>query len=147
MEGVDPHAIYPHECFYRSYRYATDPVRLSEKTIRLVHGECVLALGPHAWVELPDGLVFDGVFQQYYRIEDWETEISGRAWYKFTPHAASLILANMPRADDGQCCYQWDAVLNLSRFRGVPLEIDFDMAWDLIVASGIRDEPENHDQP
>jgi hypothetical protein len=145
MEGVQPHAIYPHGCFYRAYRYATDLVRLPERGIRLVHGQCTLALGPHAWVELPDGLVFDGVLQQFYLIEDWEEEILGQAWYKYTPSAAALILANMPVTHDGQRICQWDAELKLPWFSGVPLEIDLDKAWELIVASGIREEANNQD--
>ena len=144
MEGVNPHTVYPHECFYRAFRYATDLDSNLEKGTWLVHGECILASGLHAWVELPDGLVFDGVFQQFYRIEDWEREMFGQAWYKFTPEAATLILANMPETD-GQCSYCWAAELKLPWFRGVPLEIDFDMAWELIVKSGIREKADNQD--
>jgi hypothetical protein len=137
--GVDWDAIYPQECFVRAYHYAVHLDRCCEKGIWLVHGECAMAFGPHAWVELPDGLVFDGVFQQFYRLEDWEAHIRGQAWYKFTPDAAFLIFANMPRTEDGQFIYRWDANLRLPWFTGVPLEIDREKAWSLIVASGIRE--------
>jgi hypothetical protein len=33
MEGVEPHAVYPQDCFYRAYRYATALVRHLEKAI------------------------------------------------------------------------------------------------------------------
>jgi hypothetical protein len=137
--GVDLDAVYPQECFFRAYRYVVHLDRLLEEGIWLVHGECAMAFGPHAWVELPDGLVFDAVLNQFYHLEDWEKHILGTAWYKFTPDAASLIFANMPRTEDGQFIYRWDANLGLPWFTGVPLEIDREKAWLLIVASGIRE--------
>lgn len=139
-KGVEPDDIYPQECFFRAFYYAMHIDRICEKGIWLVHGECGLAFGPHAWVELPDGLVFESVFQRFYRLEDFEKHMLGQAWYKFTPDAAFLIFRNMPRTDDGQFLYQWDVKLNLPWFKGVPLEIDFDKAWSLIVASGLREE-------
>ena len=63
----------------------------------------------------------------------------GRAWYRFTPDAACMIFANMPKTDDGQFMYQWDIALNLPSFRGIPLDIDRRKAWAFIVASGIRE--------
>lgn len=142
LEGVDPHAIYPQECFYRAYCYATDASRYTVKGLWLVHGECAFALGPHAWVELPDGLIFDGVFQQFFRAKDFydRGKLVGQPWYRFTPRAASLIAANMPMTDDGRCSYRWDGKLKLPWITDEPLEIDFEKADELIVASGIRAE-------
>lgn len=140
MKGVDPQAVYPQQCFYQAYKYVTHLDRFLEEGIWLVHGECGLALGPHAWVELPDGLVFDGVFQQSYRIADWNERILGQAWYKFTPTAACIILSNMPQNYDGTYDYRWDIRLKLPWFRGTTLEIDDKQAHALIDASGLRSE-------
>ncbi len=145
LEGVDPAAIYPQECFSRAYRYAVDLCRIEVEGIWLVHGECGLCFGRHAWVELPDALVFDGVFQQFFRIEDWEKHILGTAWYKYTPFAASLISANMPKMDDGTIDMVWDVKLNLPWFRGMAFEIDENKAIELITANGLREEANRQD--
>ena len=148
LEGVEPQAIYPQECFYRAYSYATHLSRFSTKGIWLVHGECGLCFGCHAWVELPDGLVFDGVFQQFYRIEDWEKRILGRAWYKYTPRAAIRISYNMPKTDDGLHRLDgWHKSLKLPFiFAGTDsLEIDDEKAEELIVLNGLRDEADRQD--
>lgn len=144
LDGVYPQDIFPQECFCRAYCYATDLNRFSEKGIWLVHGECAFALGPHAWVEMPDGLIFDGVFQQFFRAEDYADKLLGQPWYKFTPEAAFLIAANMPMTDDGQYFHRWDVKLKLPWYRGVPLEVDFEKAEELIVSSGIRAETIGH---
>ena len=39
LAGVDPNAVYPHECYFRAYRYATHLDRLDESGILLVHGD------------------------------------------------------------------------------------------------------------
>lgn len=140
LVGVDPQALYPQECYYRAYRYATDLTRLSVKGLWLVHGECSLARGCHAWVELPGGLVFDGVLQQFFQITDWEKRFLAQSWYKFTPDAAALISANMPMTEEGEFIHRWDTKLNLPWYRGVPYKIDFDKAMEYITLSGIREE-------
>jgi hypothetical protein len=54
-----------------------------------VLGETSLALGGHAWVELPNGLVFDGVFQRFYRREDYYGEMAhATPWYIYDAIAA-----------------------------------------------------------
>ncbi len=107
-----------------------------------------MCFGCHAWVELPNGLVFDGVFQQFYRIEDWEKYILARAWYKYTPQATLRIYGNMPKLDNGLHNWGgWHIKLNLP-FVWVgdePLEIDDNKAEELIVLNGLRDEANRQD--
>lgn len=140
LVGVEPHSLYPQECFYRAYRYATHIARIAVDGIWLVHGECSLAFGCHAWVELPDGLAFDGVLQQFFRTTDYYGILLGQPWYRFTPDAAALISANMPKTEDGEFIHRWDTELKLPWFRGVVLEIDEPLAGDFLVSSGIREE-------
>jgi hypothetical protein len=89
IEGVERDAIYPQDCFRQAYRYTSNPERLVYGTHRLVHGETSLAFGGHAWVELPNGLVFDGVYQRFYRREDYYGEMAlAKPWYIYEPDAA-----------------------------------------------------------
>ncbi|QDT24348.1 Rho termination factor N-terminal domain-containing protein [Gimesia chilikensis] len=87
-EGVEQDVIYPQDCYLRALKYSTD-VRRYGKSHRLVHGETLLAFGGHAWVELPNGLVFDGVYQRFYRREDYYGEMArATPWYIYEPDAA-----------------------------------------------------------
>jgi hypothetical protein len=136
--GVDEQAIYPRECYARALHYALG-LRQSEGVF-LVHGESVFSLGGHAWVELPDGLVFDAVFEQFYRHEAYYDKniIMARAWYKFTSHAACVIAYNMPETDHDLIPCRWDTRLKLPWISGDPLTIDFAAAIRLFVAAGLR---------
>jgi hypothetical protein len=88
IEGVDVNAIYPRQCYERAYEYAIHESRCLEKH-HFVLGETSLALGGHAWVELPNGLVFDGVFQRFYRREDYYGEMAhATPWYIYDAIAA-----------------------------------------------------------
>ncbi len=134
LEDVDVGAVYPQECYYRAHRYATHPGRM-EEGVFLVHGETGLLFGGHAWVELPDGLVFDGVFQQFYPLDVWDQEAIPHRWYKFTPLAAGIITARLRKTHPG--LYRWDAVLKLPwGDPAKPLVIDGDMANQLLLAQG-----------
>lgn len=91
IEGVDANAIYPRQCYQRAYDYAIHESRCLEKH-HLVHGETRLALGGHSWVELPNGLVFDGVFQRFYRREDYYGEMAhATPWYIYDAIAAHRL--------------------------------------------------------
>jgi hypothetical protein len=134
LEGVDGGAIHPHECYYRAHRYAIHPARFEEGVL-LVHGETGLCFGGHAWVELPDGLVFDGVFQQFYPLAVWDREAIPNRWYKFTPLAVGIITARLRKTHPG--LYRWDTVLHLPWGDPAnPLVIDGDMAHQLLLAQG-----------
>jgi hypothetical protein len=134
LEEVDLSAIYPQECYYRAYRYATHPARMVEG-VYIVHGETSLVFGGHAWVELPDGVAFDGVFQQFYPLDVWDREVHPLRWYKFTPMAADIIVARLRFTHPGMYC--WDAALDLPwGDPSKPLIIDYQMAHNLLVAQG-----------
>jgi len=135
LEGVNRDAIYPQECFYRSFLYALN--HSSVPGVWLVHGQCGLYFGPHAWVELPDGLVFDGVFQQFFRKGDYQQHIHATERFKYTPMAALLIRANMPLLDDGTIMLWWDVTLNLPYCEDVVLEIDEEKALELLAANDL----------
>ncbi|WP_191090666.1 hypothetical protein [Niallia endozanthoxylica] len=65
--------IRPRLCFQQAFRYVANKANI--EGIRLVHGlykpssfdnHC-----DHAWVELPDGTIFDGVLQRFYEKEGY----------------------------------------------------------------------------
>jgi hypothetical protein len=143
-KGTTPDTIYPNECFYRSYQYISElslrPEIIRLEGVYLVHGECILALGPHAWVELPGGLLFDGVRQRFYK----QKAMRLAAWYKYTPDAANLLAANV-------CCIEpaiYAFYLPLKLPWGDPanpIVIDYNKALEYLVSSGIR--PDLADSP
>lgn len=143
-EGTEPDTVYPQKCFYRAYLFCSAlGSRLSDDELNgvyLVHGECCLALGPHAWVELPGDLLFDGVFQRFYRL----SLCDAAAWYKYTPRAADIICANMPvDAKTNMMCYAFYHPLRLPwGDPSNPLIIDYDKAIELLVTSGLRPDLE-----
>jgi hypothetical protein len=63
-----PRRRYPQQCYSKTTKYILDHPQL--EGMRLVHG--VVSHGPHfvpfdhAWVELPGGVVFDGVVQTFF---------------------------------------------------------------------------------
>lgn len=72
--GTRPGKRYWADCYRRASEYvlARDPERglcLPIDGMLLVHGVCGddHVLWAHAWVELPGGIVFDGVRQQFYQ--------------------------------------------------------------------------------
>lgn len=64
-----PRRRYPQQCYPKTLKYALDHPAI--RGLRLVHG--VVSHPPHfvpfdhAWVELPGGVVFDGVVQTFFR--------------------------------------------------------------------------------
>jgi hypothetical protein len=142
-EGTEPSIVYTHECFYRSYLYAEYLfLRLKReelKDVYLVHGECMLAMGPHAWVELPGDVIFDGVLQRFYRLSHVT------AWYKYTPSAATVLACNMPVDAHGQQSYAFYLPLKLPWGNPAnPLIIDDDNVIELLVTSGLRPDLANY---
>lgn len=132
--GTEPSAEYAQECFYRSYMYLCDNRHVaSMDDVYLVHGECTLSLGPHAWVELPGDVMFDGVRQRFYRT----LALKPACWYKYTPRASHLLAANMPGKET--CCYAFYLPLKLPwGDPAKPLVIDSDRALEYLVSSGLR---------
>lgn len=144
-EGTDHATLYPGECFYRSYRYISSlslrvcGARLYDlhRQIWLVHGQ-MTGCG-HAWVELPDNIVFDGAFQRFYHKAPYYETLLIQPWYKYAPHAAVMIAANLPRTPTGLCYYGgWHISLKLPWADPEhPTVIDDRQAIDLLAASGL----------
>ncbi len=133
IEGVELDSIFPQDCYWQAYRYACDtPDRLGNCGHKLVHGETSLALGGHAWVELPNGIVFDGVYQRFYRHEDYYGDMAlARAWYIYEPNAA------LPFHYHLECSHaSWWVALRLPMISvgRPPLVIDRQQGWELLMA-------------
>lgn len=68
-----PKRLNPKNCYEKAFRYVADKRDLNE--IKLVHGlykpETIKNHCGHAWVEIPDGIIFDGVMQRFYRKEGY----------------------------------------------------------------------------
>jgi hypothetical protein len=134
--GTKPDKVYWQEGFYRSYRYLWNlNVRNDFKffgggDVHLVHGECILALGAHAWVELPGDILFDGVLQRFYKL----SACKAWSWYKYTAAAAGILLANMPVEAEGTR-YDFFRPLGLpwAEQGKPPMVIDHDQASELLV--------------
>ena len=68
-----PRRRYPQQCYPRTVKYVFDHPEIDG--LRLVHG--VVSHAPsfvpldHAWVELPGGVVFDGVVQAFFTRESY----------------------------------------------------------------------------
>lgn len=60
---------YPNKCYEKADEYLLDKRHI--KGIKLVHGLYTIFEIPHAWVELPDDIVFDGVLQRFYKKEGY----------------------------------------------------------------------------
>lgn len=90
LEGVDFDNIYPQQCFEQAFNYTKAKCRwgLSHK---YVIGECSLCFGQHAWVELPNGLVFDGVFQAFYKWEEYQKQMHARQLNVFDEQSAYML--------------------------------------------------------
>ena len=70
-----PRRLSPKNCFMKAFRYVADKSHL--EGVRLVHGLYKPAFfdehSCHAWVELPNDIVFDGVMQRFYEKEGYCT--------------------------------------------------------------------------
>ena len=143
--GIDPRALYPGECYYRAYRYATKlACRLPAlEEIWLVHGEyAILGIG-HAWVELPGDVLFDAVLQRFYRRDAYYEIELAKPWYKYRPAAAMVIAANMPVNPSGTISFGgWHTVLKLPPpDPKIPSAIEYHRAIELLASVGLHGTP------
>jgi hypothetical protein len=98
--GTRPGARYWGDCYRRAAAYVLahapggDPGP-PPRGLTLVHGRC--RVGPvawgHAWVELPAGLVFDGVRQQFYDGAGYRRALGAVAEAAYGPAAAAARAA------------------------------------------------------
>jgi len=126
IEGVDLDAIYPQDCYLRAYKYACDVNRCFEKH-QLVVGATSLAFGGHAWVELPSGIIFDGVYQRFYRKDDYYGVMAeATPWYFFDADATTMLGAHLRTSPS-----EWWLKLGLPMIKGgrPPIKFDSKKAW------------------
>jgi hypothetical protein len=138
--GTTPDSPNLSECFYRSYRYVADRwCDLGRENLWLVHGEYSLGFA-HAWVELFDRVVFDGVLQRFYDLDRYYKIQSARPWYKYEPIASTLMAANAPVHADGTKSFgDWHIFLKLPfADPSNPTIIGYDRMRELLVTSGLR---------
>src|SRR5690242_13300623 len=97
--GVTPRKTSPGLGFDTALRYVLAHPEIIG--LRLVHGRC-LGLA-HAWVELPGGVVFDGVVQRFYTLAGYRAATAATEEASYTSgEAAHLVLA-------GDHCGPWTA--------------------------------------
>ena len=77
--------VYPKQCYVRAYRYAANHF---ETQALLVHGLYHDGKG-HAWVEIPGGVVYDGVLNRFYQAEPYHLVKMTVPEAKYTPKEAS----------------------------------------------------------
>lgn len=100
-----PATVYPGRCYDRSFCFLMEyalalGLNAPPADTWLVYGEYWF-IQRHAWVELPGGVVFDGPYQRFYDRAGYYEAVDARPWYMYSPRAASLIAAWMPRYPDG----------------------------------------------
>lgn len=81
---------FPQQCFHEACRYV-QLNRIAGMTYVLGTAVCG-GMQQHAWVELPDNIVFDGTLQRFYdRTKYYDSECA-MPWYRFTRNAVKWIL-------------------------------------------------------
>ncbi len=89
--NTHPHHVYPGESYERAFAYVLDH---DIDGMQLVHGVATQADEEHAWVALPDRIVFDGVTQRFYAADAYATVMQVRPEQVYTPDAAVQMLLN-----------------------------------------------------
>jgi hypothetical protein len=86
--------IFLGRCFQKAVQYLFRVDEDAKEGAFLVHGTCRGQHGrvDHAWVELPGGIVFDGVLQRFYRWEDYERELAAVAGCRYSAKEAARLL-------------------------------------------------------
>jgi hypothetical protein len=77
---------YPKECYWRAGNFA-----LSQPDVTLVHalvGNRVIPM-IHAWCELPEGLVYDGVDNEFYRTDEYRNLVGVVAEARYSVQEAA----------------------------------------------------------
>ena len=104
--------LFPGQCFKKAADYVLLAITLGvAKDMLLVHGESVNGVhGPHAWVELPGDILFDGVLQRFYDLSQYYALDGTRAWYKYTADATNYLDENIRKHSRN---LQWHSTLGL----------------------------------
>lgn len=116
---------FPRDCFPRAVQFMTLSPHLPQALYVLGEAACG-GIGQHGWVEIDD-VVFDGVYQEFYRRDAYYQSEYARVWYRFT-RPATLWLHRMCRRQ-GQWTWRWDLELGLpwADFDN-PMLLDLEMA-------------------
>jgi hypothetical protein len=82
--------IYYHKCYEMSAEYITSLAfgnNVSPENLTLVHGAAQLAciMIGHAWVEIKDTIVFDGVLQSFYTKDGYYKTLKAKKFVSFVP--------------------------------------------------------------
>ena len=102
---TDRNTQYPRQCFEEAYRYV-DMHRIRGMTY--VFGTAVCGgMQQHAWVELPENIVFDGTLQRFYDRDKYYDSECAMPWYRFTRSAVRWIV------DQRFTTWRWDMHLRL----------------------------------
>jgi hypothetical protein len=100
-----PDQQYPTLCYWSAVRYL---IQHDHPRMRYVYGECLGGgMGRHGWVELPGGVVFDGVCQRFYDKAKYYKIEAVAPWYRFT-RGAAVWLWEQELPD-----WRWDLHLDL----------------------------------
>ena len=96
--------------------------------------------GLHAWVELPNDLVFDGVMQRFYPRAAYYDRQNARVYYRYTGAAAVQIHRALDRKFGDEATWAWHHYLGLPwGDASAPLLIDSDQAVRLLAENGLGD--------
>jgi len=100
--GTDPSDTCESECFHRALLYIRNCPRSLHAAVWLVHGFYGAESMPHAWIELPGGIVFDGNQQQFYRQRAYYKAVKANPRYKYNRKAALLLHEHLGTDGDWQ---------------------------------------------
>jgi hypothetical protein len=87
--GTHPGRDYQGRCYELAFKYMAGH-RVTEPDLRLVHGT-LLIVGvpyPHAWVEIPGGIVFDPVDQLFFNRDGYYQTLHAESGPVYTPPEA-----------------------------------------------------------
>lgn len=101
--------IYLGYCYAQAFAFLLDLGLMAQKSAParrilprswLVHGTRPNG-GGHAWVELPGEVIFDGVYQRFCAKRSYYRVQKARAYQKFRPGAAFMLMEHLIRTDLG----------------------------------------------
>jgi hypothetical protein len=133
----DPRGKYATRCFEMAWFYV-----ITHKNVEGIHyvvGEALVGgLGLHAWVELPNDVVFDGVMQRFYSRAAYYDRQHVKVYYRYTGAAAVEIHSALHRNLGDEATWAWHLHLGLPwGDASAPLLIDSDLAVRRLAKKGL----------
>jgi hypothetical protein len=134
---ADPSRVYARSCFVMAWLYVVSHDHV--EGIHYVVGEAYVGgHGLHAWVELPNDVVFDGVMQRFYRRAAYYDRQLVKVYYRYTGAAAVEIKRALRLNLGAEATWAWHLHLRLPWGEAsAPLLIDLDLAVRLLAAKGL----------